>query len=299
MAYVQTRVGNADEAIDDFIPQMWAKGVNDYVSEKFVISALMDTSLSSLVSKKGDVVNIPLMGAKTAQETTPTLFTDATDNLTYHAPNDDVKQITINQLFYSAQIISDIADVQASPEYFDMYVKGMGHAIGVSVEKLVVDTITGLTVGNTVQQDLAASNQYRAADMQATLKLMAQNDLDPSDGYIMVVSPTLYGDMMGQEKFTSADYRTAVGGVDGGRGLVGSIGPMPVYVSKRMKETATNDHIAGAILKPDNGKLLYQIAPKVVSQYSVDFLGTKIAAYTACGFDFVRHGEIVTLTNLG
>ena len=46
-------------------------------------------------------------------------------------------------------------------------------------------------------------------------------------------------------------------------------------------------------------ELVYQIAPKVVSQYSVDFLGTKVAAYVACGFDFVRDGEVIVLTNLG
>ena len=85
----------------------------------------------------------------------------------------------------------------------------------------------------------------------------------------------------------------------GGRGLVGTLAGMPVYVSNRMKETTTNNHIAGAIFQPQNAKLLYQIEPKVVSEYSVDFLGTKVAAYTACGFDFVKDGEIITLTNLG
>ena len=79
-------------------------------------------------------------------------------------------------------------------------------------------------------------------------------------------------------------------------GNVGTLAGMPVYVSNRMKETTTNNHIAGAIFRPDNAKLLYQIAPKVVSQYSVDFLGTKVAAYVACGFDFVRDGEVIVLT---
>ena len=99
---------------------------------------------------------------------------------------------------------------------------------------------------------------------------------------------------------TSADFTGSAGlAVKGGRGQVGTLAGMPVYVSNRMKETTTNDHIAGAIFQPENAKLIYQIAPKVVSQYSVDFLGTKVAAYVACGFDFVKDGEIITLTNLG
>ena len=299
MAYVNTSTASGTD-LDDFIPQLWSKGIIDYMEEQFVLANIVDTSLSALVKKKGDIVNIPLMTEKTAQDTSPAVFSAITDNLVYHSPTDDVKQITVDKLYYSAQIISDIAHVQASPEYFDMYVKGMGYSIGKLVEKLIADDITGLTVGNTVQLDLDANNIFDAGDMGNVLKTMAQNNFDPTNGWAMVVSPTLYGSMMQITNFTSADFTASQGGnIKGGRGNVGTLAGMPVYVSNRMKETTTNDHIAGAIFRPDNAKLLYQIAPKVVSQYSVDFLGTKVAAYVACGFDFVRDGEIITLTNLG
>ena len=300
MAYVNTSVGSANTDLDDFVPQLWSEGINNYIEEQFVLANIVDTSLSALVQKKGDVVHIPLMTEKDAEATTPAAFSAITDNLTYDSNNDDEKTITIDKLYYSAQIISDIAHVQASPEYFDMYVKGMGYDIGRKVEALIADDITGLTVGNTVQLDLSANNTFAAEDMGNVLKTMAQNNFDPTSGWAMVVSPTLYGHMMQITNFTSADF-TGSGGlsVQGGRGLVGTLAGMPVYVSNRMKETTTNNHIAGAIFRPDNAKLLYQIAPKVVSQYSVDFLGTKVAAYVACGFDFVRDSEIITLTNLG
>ena len=299
MAYVNTSTASGTD-LDDFIPQLWSKGIIDYMEEQFVLANIVDTSLSALVKAKGDIVNIPLMTEKTAQDTTPAAFSAITDNLTYHSPTDDVKTITVDKLYYSAQIISDIAHVQASPEYFDMYVKGMGYSIGKLVEKLIADDITALGVSNTVELPLDANNVFDAGDMGNVLKTMAQNNFDPTNGWAMVVSPTLYGSMMQISNFTSADFTASNGGnIKGGRGNVGTLAGMPVYVSNRMKETTTNDHIAGAIFRPDNAKLLYQIAPKVVSQYSVDFLGTKVAAYVACGFDFVRDGEIITLTNLG
>ena len=300
MAYVNTSVGTANTDLDDFVPELWAEGINNYIEEQFVLANIVDTSLSSLVKQRGDVVHIPLMTEKSATATTPADFSNLTDNLTYHSNNDDEKTITVDKLYYSAQIISDIANVQASPEFFDMYVKGMGYSIGRKVEALIADDITGLTVGNTVQLDLNANNTFAAIDMGNVLKVMAQNNFDPTDGWAMVVSPTLYGSMMQITNFTSADFSGSGGlAVKGGRGLVGTLAGMPVYVSNRMKETTTNDHIAGAIFQPQNAKLLYQIEPKVVSEYSVDFLGTKVAAYTACGFDFVKDGEIITLTNLG
>ena len=296
MAYVNTSTASGTD-LDDFIPQLWSKGIIDYMEEQFVLANIVDTSLSALVKAKGDIVNIPLMTEKTAQDTTPAAFSAITDNLTYHSPTDDVKTITVDKLYYSAQIISDIAHVQASPEYFDMYVKGMGYAIGKLVEKLIADDITGLGVSNTVELPLDANNVFDAGDMGNVLKTMAQNNFDPTNGWAMVVSPTLYGSMMQISNFTSADFVGSQGGIiKGGRGNVGTLAGMPVYVSNRMKETTTNNHIAGAIFRPDNAKLLYQIAPKVVSQYSVDFLGTKVAAYVACGFDFVRDGEVIVLT---
>jgi len=300
MAYTNTRVGTANTDLDDFVPELWAEGINNYIEEQFVLANIVDTSLSSLVKQRGDVVHIPLMTEKSATATTPADFSNLTDNLTYHSNNDDEKTITVDKLYYSAQIISDIANVQASPEFFDMYVKGMGYSIGRKVEALIADDITGLTVGNTVEQPLSASNTFAAADMGNVLKVMAQNNFDPTAGWAMVVSPTLYCSMMQITNFTSADFSGSGGlAVKGGRGLVGTLAGMPVYVSNRMKETATDNHIAGAIFQPQNAKLLYQIEPKVVSEYSVDFLGTKIAAYTACGFDFVKDGEIITLTNIG
>ena len=296
MAYVNTSTASGTD-LDDFIPQLWSKGIIDYMEEQFVLANVVDTSLSALVKAKGDIVNIPLMTEKTAQDTTPAAFSAITDNLTYHSPTDDVKTITVDKLYYSAQIISDIAHVQASPEYFDMYVKGMGYSIGKLVEKLIADDITALGVSNTVELPLDANNVFDAGDMGNVLKTMAQNNFDPTNGWAMVVSPTLYGSMMQISNFTSADFVGSQGGIiKGGRGNVGTLAGMPVYVSNRMKETTTNNHIAGAIFRPDNAKLLYQIAPKVVSQYSVDFLGTKVAAYVACGFDFVRDGEVIVLT---
>ena len=296
MAYVNTSTASGTD-LDDFIPQLWSKGIIDYMEEQFVLANIVDTSLSDLVKAKWDIVNIPLMTEKTAQDTTPAAFSAITDNLTYHSPTDDVKTITVDKLYYSAQIISDIAHVQASPEYFDMYVKGMGYSIGKLVEKLIADDITALGVSNTVELPLDANNVFDAGDMGNVLKTMAQNNFDPTNGWAMVVSPTLYGSMMQISNFTSADFVGSQGGIiKGGRGNVGTLAGMPVYVSNRMKETTTNNHIAGAIFRPDNAKLLYQIAPKVVSQYSVDFLGTKVAAYVACGFDFVRDGEVIVLT---
>jgi hypothetical protein len=72
---------------------------------------------------------------------------------------------------------------------------------------------------------------------------------------------------------------------------------MPVYVSDRFTSGGTANTIVGAVFKPDNLKLAYQVDPTVVSQYSVDFLGTKLAAYVAYGAKIVDEGQVFGITN--
>ena len=117
----------------------------------------------------------------------------------------------------------------------------------------------------------------------------------------MVVSPELAASMMLVTAFTSADFaNTIAAATPGGTPAVsqfGSMGGMPVYVSDRFTAVADTNTIVGAVFKPDNLKLAYQVAPKVVDQYSVDFLGTKVAAYTAYGATIVDEGQVFGITN--
>ena len=298
-AGVATYADTTDATV--FIPEMWAAGVRGYFEKPTTFLSLADTSLSGLVKGQGDTIHIPKMTAKAATDTTPQAISVMTTNIAYHSPDDTETKLTINKLAYSAQILSDVIKIQASPEMFNMYVQGMGYAIQQHVENTVGDLFSGGTIGNMVESTLATDNLFVLADLKTLIGLMYSNGANPRDGYVMVISPELASHMMSITGFTSADFANSIGiATPGGNNNVaafGSIAGMPIYVSDRFTAATPANTIVGAVFKPDNLKLAYQVDPTVVSQYSVDFLGTKLAAYVAYGATIVDEGQVFGITN--
>ena len=298
-AGVATYADTTDATV--FIPEMWAAGVRGYFEKPTTFLSLADTSLSGLVKGQGDTIHIPKMTAKAATDTTPQAISAMTTNIAYHSPDDTETKLTINKLAYSAQILADVVKIQASPEMFNMYVQGMGYAIQQHVENTVGDLFSGGTIGNMVESTLATDNLFVLADLKTLIGLMYSNGANPRDGYVMVISPELASHMMTITGFTSADFANSIGiATPGGNNNVaafGSIAGMPIYVSDRFTAATPANTIVGAVFKPDNLKLAYQVDPTVVSQYSVDFLGTKLAAYVAYGATIVDEGQVFGITN--
>jgi hypothetical protein len=147
-----------------------------------------------------------------------------------------------------------------------------------------------------------ADNKFVLADLETLIGLMYSNGANPRDGYVAVVSPELAAHFMTITAFTSADFTrnvaaTAPSSDSATVAQFGTLAGMPLYVSDRFTAATPADTIVGAVFKPDNLKLAYQVEPTVVSQYSVDFLGTKVAAYVAYGATIVDEGQVFGITN--
>lgn len=304
MAYVSTDVSltyGATAGATTFVPELWSAGVKGYFEKPTPFLSLADTSLSGLVQGQGDTIHIPKMAAHTAQATTPQAISALTDNITYHSNDDQETKLQINKLAYSAHIIADVVKIQATPEMFNMYVQGMGYAIQQDVENYCGDLFASGTLGNMIESTITtADNKFLLADLETLIQLMYTNGANPRDGFVMVVSPELAAHFMTITAFTSADFANSIGmtaPTSSGVPAFGMMAGMPVYVSDRFTSAAATDTIVGAVFKPDNLKLAYQVDPTVVSQYSVDFLGTKVAAYVAYGATIVDEGQVFAITN--
>ena len=285
-----------------FVPELWAAGVAGYFEKPTTFASLADSSLSGLVQASGDTIHIPKMAAHSATATTPQAISALSDaTIAYHSNDDGETKLTINKLAYSAHIISDVVKIQASPELMTMYTQGMGYAIKQDVENYLGDLFSGGTIGNMIESTLGTDNEFDLDDAKTLLQLMYTNGVHPSDGFVMVVSPELATHMVGIANFTSSDYASIAQisprlGQGGDIHASGQLFGMPVYVSDRFTNTGTTNTIVGAVFKPDNLKVAYQVSPTVVSEYSVDHLGTKIAAYVAYGASIVDQGQVFGIT---
>ena len=294
MAYNITGVGTANVDADNFVPELWSAGVENYIKKKFVLANLVN-DVSFMVAAAGDKINIPRVTENTATTTTISSFTEGTAAIGYTSPNDTAGTLTVDQMAYYGRIYPDIVEIQANPDILNLHAEAMGFAIGKAIDSHISSLLTTYSSDFT-EHSLAADNALTAAELQLVVKSLYTAGIDPNDGYVMVVGAELISDLMGLDQFTSADY--VKDQYVWQNGLLGSIMGMPVYATNSVAASdGTANHVVGCIYKPSNIFLAYSQKPKMVSQYSVDFLGHKVAAHAYYGSAVAVPKGLVQITN--
>ena len=294
MANNITGVGTANTDADAFVPELWSAGVENYIKKKFVLANLVN-DVSFMVSAAGDKINIPRVTENTATTTTISSFTEGTATIGYTSPNDSTGTLTVDQMAYYGRIYPDIVEIQANPDLLSLHAEAMGFAIGKAIDSHISSLLTTYSSDYT-EHSLAADNALTAAELQLVVKSLYTAGIDPNDGYVMVVGAELISDLMGLDQFTSADY--AKDQFVWQNGLLGSIMGMPVYATNSVAASdGTANNVVGCIYKPSNIFLAYSQKPKMVSQYSVDFLGHKVAAHAYYGATVAVPKGLVQITN--
>ena len=294
MANNITGVGTANVDADAFVPELWSAGVENYIKKKFVLANLVN-DVSFMVASAGDKFNIPRVTENTATTTTISSFTEGTAAVGYTSPNDSTGTLTVDQMAYYARIYPDIVEIQANPDLLNLHAEAMGFAIGKAIDSHIASLLTTYSSDFT-EHSLAADNALTAAELQLVVKSLYTAGIDPNDGYVMVVGAELISDLMGIDQFTSADY--VKDQYVWKNGLLGSIMGMPVYATNSIAASdGTANHVVGCIYKPSNIFLAYSQKPKMVSQYSVDFLGHKVAAHAYYGSAVAVPKGLVQITN--
>ena len=295
MAYNKTRVQSGDSA-DNFVPEMWGNGVQNYIAKKFVLANLTN-DVSFMLKGAGDTINIPRVTENTATTTTISSFGASTATVNYISPTDGLGTLTVTEMAYYARIYPDITEIQANPDMLGLHTEAMGFALGKAIETYVCSLYKTYSA-NFTEHSIQADSAVDKAELGLLLQTLHDNGIDPADGYVMAVHPNVVADLAALEVFTSADYvkdqfiyKT---------GLLGSLFGMPVYVSNEFgtgtPSTAANT-VLGCIFKPSNVFLAYSQKPKMVSQYSVDFLGHKVATHTYYGGLVAIPKQLVQITN--
>ena len=294
MANNITGVGTANTDADAFVPELWSAGVQNYIKKKFLLANLVN-DVSFMVSSAGDKINIPRVTENTATTTTISSFTEGTAAIGYTSPNDSSGTLTVDQMAYYGRIYPDIVEIQANPDLLNLHAEAMGFAIGKAIDSYLGTLLTTYSSDYT-EHSMAADNALTAAELQLLVKSLYAAGIDPNDGYVMVVGAELISDLMGIDQFTSADY--AKDQHVWQNGLLGSLLGMPVYATNSIAASdGTANNVVGCVYKPSNIFLAYSQKPKMVSQYSVDFLGHKVAAHAYYGATVAVPKGLVQITN--
>lgn len=271
-----------------FIPDLWADAIKAYAERAFRIKPLV-RDYSSLVAGSGDSIKIP----KVSEETAAAKAADTA--VSYTANTDGSTTISLNQHFYEAKRIEDIAATQSQADLFSAYAETMGYALAKKVENyLAVDVIQSAT-GNDVS--LSADNTITAAELRSGLVKLWDAGVDTTSGNVyMMASPEAYKSLLGLEEFSSA-LRRGDGQNPVVSGALGMVYGIPVFVSTDWDDDGGTGDETASLFTRDSVAFASQIEPRVQAAYDIDHLANSVVADTLFGASLVHDNQVVNFNN--
>ena len=238
---------------------------------------------SSLVQGRGDVLHIP-----TVQEVASATKA-ANTGVAYSVNTETDIDLNIDQHIYSAKLFEDIAMIQSNEQLFDKYAQSMAYALAKAVDTEVEALLQ--TLGTT--QTLAADNSMSNADVETAIGTLLSNDI-PKEECAFFVNPLIYADLLNSKAFVASGSSAGIGfGAENSamrNGEVGMLFGIPVFTSSLIPTTTSTGIEAGYLVHKSAIAVAVQQDIRVQSEYSVDYLGTKVVS------DII-YGAVITTSN--
>lgn len=261
----------------NFIPEVWSMDILR-ATEKNLVLANLVKRYDADVKGFGDTVHIPNLANFTAADKA------AGTAVTFQANTEAVTDITINKHKVVPFLVEDIVKAQSRVDLRSEYTDKAGYEVARAMDADIAALYSGFS------QSVDASTGLTDAHVIQAIEYLDTADA-PRDGRSFVIHPKAMADLRALDKFTRYD---AVGkaGVQDGRnnGLVANVYGIDVYVSTNvaLNTTPTPDEWNNLMFHKEAIGLAVQSAPKVESEYSVDYLGWKVATHTIYGVAELR-----------
>ena len=289
-----------------FIPEIWS----DEIIAAYKSNLVLATAVGQMshVGKKGDTIHIPkpTRGAASAKA--------ASTQVTLIAATEGEVQVSIDKHYEYSRLIEDITDVQAQPSLRRFYTEDAGYALSKQVDSdlgLLAKTFgddngsgSDFVHSNSFYVDAANGIAAYAVDTVAVtdvftdlafrelVKELDDNDT-PMDGRFLVIPPSVRSQIMGIDRYVSADF---VSSAPVQNGLIGQLYGVDIYVSNNLPvvETAAAnsasavDTVGAIMAQRDAMVLVEQMGVRTQTQYKQEWLGDLMTADTLYGVKTVR-----------
>ena len=258
--------------LDLAIPELWASAIFGYFEQALVLKPLCD-DYSALVKGRGDIINIPTIPAVTGQ-------TDKTEGTMVVYGDETLvdTNLAIDKHKYVAKMFEDLGVIQANESLFSKYAKAMAYQLALQVD---TDIMAELDAGLGATVTLGtADNTITPADAESVVSTLLTNNL-PLNECVWVVNPPTYADLLAQGLLLHASSATVGMNFDAAgvrTGVVPSFFGMPVIQSSLIATTAGTSNEIGYCFHRGAVAIAVQQEIRIQSEYSVDFLATKMVA---------------------
>lgn len=235
--------------------------------------------------KFGDTVNIPFLGNESA------LDKSAETAVTYTANTDKNISLSINKFKYVAKLVEDIATVQSKYDLFSNYRDKIAYALANAVDSDILALTASIANSVGTASSVALSGVITTSAIISAVRFLDANDVPQEDRYMVVDA---YGreDLLGITDFIRYDA--------GGKtpapvntGEIGELYGLKVLFSNNVNSAAS---VAwGMVFHKDAFAIALQKDVTVKSEYSVDYIGTKVVGYEIYGLTYARTDHAVLL----
>lgn len=265
-----------------FIPELWSPAIIKARDKALVLAnKVMMVKPEGLAF--GDVVNIPNLGNETALDKT------AGSAVTYASATDTSVNININKHKYVAKLIEDIAKVQSKYDLFSNFSDKIAKALANVVESDILALTASCAYSVGTASSNATSGIITSAALVTANRYLDDANVPQEDRYVVV-------DAYGREDlFTIADFiRYDAGGKSPApvnSGIIGELYGLKVLFSNNVANASSVSY--GMVFHKDAFALALQKDVSMHSEYSVDYIGTKVVGDEIYGVTCARTDHAV------
>ena len=280
-----------------FIPELWADAIRSTFKKNLVLGALAN-DYSSLVAGGGDKIHIPTF-ADVADAAAKTQY----DSVTY-ANNTEVEiTMDIDQHYYTAAMIENMAKVQSNSDLMAGYADSIGYKLALHLEDaLAAKLSTSTRAINMDNADGTVDRVLNRSRIVAIARHLYKVGINPED-CVMVLSTRLYASLFNLDDFVHAGE---IGNASFPTGTVGTIMGIPVIPSPRIHRNLIasgavdeaggniDDDLypGGFVLHKDGLMVAYSKYPTSNAEYDMDYIAHKLVTDVVYGCGLLHDASV-------
>jgi hypothetical protein len=259
-----------------FIPEVWSDDILRVVEANLIIGPRVH-NYSSDVEKCGDIIHVPAI-----TEIAATAKTAGTD-VTFTANTESEVQIAIDQHWYAAVKIEDIAQAQAKANLRSEYT----NTIGYSIAKKMDATLAALAAGFS-QTTGTTNTAITDAVILSSIQYLDEANAPFTDRHF-VIKPAAKKDILSLDKFVLFQNTGAVNGSSRVlNGQLGEVYGVEVGVTTQITQSASPVTNQNMMFHRDAIGLATQESVRVQSQYAIQSLAWQVVADAIWGVKEMR-----------
>lgn len=254
---------------DVFIPEIWSKETINEVQSKLVLANLVWRFDRDC--KMGDTVHVPSL--------TNFVANDKVKNLPvqYQAPTETNTDISINKHKETSFLIEDLLATQAARDLRAPYTENAAYAISKAIDTDIAALAASLS------QTKGTYNTAITTDVILdSIELLDLADVPETDRWF-AFRPDVKRDLLDLSNYVSADY---VDGRPVQTGKVGALYGVSTHMSTNLYKSGNNTN--NMLCHKHALALAVQKAPRVQSEYDIDYLGHKVVTDVVYGVKEMR-----------